>query len=113
MKEFIKDNYIIRLGQFDSENTALVSKSTNNDIWFHLKSFPSPHLILSCSNDESIKTLSGDMVKHCAELVKSHSKMKKAKDIYVIFTKVSNIKLTNKPGQIIIKSMSKIKKIKI
>lgn len=111
MKEFQYSEYTIRLGQFDSENTSLVSKSTNNDIWFHLQSGPSPHLILS--NNEDIKRIKKEVIIYCAELVKSHSKMKNMKNIYVIFTKVSNIKLTNKPGEIEIISNHKIKRIKI
>ena len=68
------ENRII-IGENAQENEELINKSAKNDLWFHLKDYSGPHLVLKI-NDPSANTkltITKRILNYCANLVKLHS----------------------------------------
>lgn len=109
MREIIIQNITIKIGENAKENTELISflKNINeNYIWFHLSSFPSPHIIAETSD------ISTELIVECAKLCKKYSKYKNMKNLYIDYTTLKNIKITSIFGKIeFVKN--KLKKIKL
>lgn len=97
-KEILKYNekeYTILIGQNAKDNTELVKESNEDDLWFHLSTESSSHIILK-SNGE---TLEQEVIKQVASKLYNY-KTKHNWD-NVIYTKVKNVKLTKTPGLVI------------
>jgi len=97
MKIFIIDDITVILGNNAQENTQLVKESNQNYIWFHLKSFSSPHLILQAQNPSK-----SDIIKS-AQLLKDNTKYKNMKNLTIEYTQIKNVKLTTTLGEVILK----------
>jgi predicted ribosome quality control (RQC) complex YloA/Tae2 family protein len=41
-------NNLIVIGETAEENTEIISKAKQTDVWFHLANLPSCHVIISC-----------------------------------------------------------------
>lgn len=93
-------NNKIMIGENKEENDFLVSSAKDTDIWFHLASFPSCHVILE---SESHDIITKDMIRHCAFLCKENTKYKHIKKVKIIFTNIKNVKRTTIPGNVILK----------
>lgn len=104
----IEDNYIytINIGRNAKENWKLIDMSEQNDIWFHLDDSPSCHVVLSVGD---IKKPHRKVIKYCALLCKTHSKMRNIKNISIIYTKIANIKKCKIVGSVITKNTKIIK----
>ena len=102
--EFEIDNYIIKVGKNAQENWDIIKEANKNDIWFHLEDYPSPHVVLKSINnikpDRKIK-------KQAALKCKEKSKYKSYSKISIIYTKIKNIKLGDKIGEVITSKTSK------
>ena len=85
------------------DNWRLIDNANESDIWYHLKSLPSPHVIASSNEDPIICAL------HC----KSKSKYKNLSQIKVIYTPCSNLIKGDTPGSVLFKSNNKVKSVTI
>jgi predicted ribosome quality control (RQC) complex YloA/Tae2 family protein len=100
----------IKIGENAKENTELVKSLkliNENYIWFHLSSFPSPHVILEEMNP------SLDLILKCAEKCREYSKYKFMKNIYVDYTSLKNVEITDTPGEVEFIANSRVKKVMI
>ena len=107
------------VGQTAKENWELIdkAKSENQDfIWFHLNSFPSPHVIMW----SSISILENNEIKdnpinlyllYGANLCKEYSKYNNYKDLKIMYTTIKKISKTDTIGEVEIKGKNKIIKI--
>ena len=93
----------IFIGRNAVENWHLIDHADKNDIWYHLKSLPSPHVICSDKN----KFI------ECAKLCKQHSKYKNFQNIKVLYTPVSNLTKGKETGSVCFKSKRKVKTVSI
>lgn len=98
---------MIRVGKNAQDNWDLVRNAKQHDLWFHVKSSPSAHVIL----DQNFIT--PENIKECALLAKTHSKLKTLSSVNVIYCEVSNIRKGVEVGEVHIKNNKKCKVIKI
>jgi len=88
----IQKEYTILIGENAKDNTELVKESDPDDIWFHLSTVSSPHIILKSD---------GNYIEQ-EYLKKVASKLYKYKSKHdcdnVIYTQVKNVKTTKTPG---------------
>jgi len=108
MKEFIYEDYVIKIGEnaLDNWNLIDIAKINPNNIWFHLDDYPSGHVICFVKNDEEINK---NVILFCASLCKEHSKQKYMKNIKVIYTKIKNIKKTGEIGEVSVRKSQIVK----
>ncbi|NBP00493.1 MAG: DUF814 domain-containing protein [Proteobacteria bacterium] len=87
--------HTVLIGQNAKENSNLIRKCKQNDLWFHLKKSSSPHVILLTEN----------VVIPKRDLYQIASIVYKYKNTFtrepVIYTEIKNVKLTNTPGLVI------------
>lgn len=107
MKVLTIDGFIVQIGENSKENDNLITNSKSTDMWFHLSSFPSPHVIVSPGDLSIYITLKA------ASLCREYSKYKNLKNIYVDYTRISNLRKTENLGQVEYKSNRIVKKINI
>ena len=94
MKQYIyecyEDNYIytINVGRNVKENWDIIDMSKQNDIWFHADNEPSSHVVLLVGD---IKKPHRKVIKYCAFLCKSYSKVKNMNKVSIIYTQIKNI----------------------
>ena len=109
MRKFIIDNVKFYVGKSAIDNTNMVNifKETGFT-WFHLKDYPSSHLII----EKNIKDLKDTEIQLCANMVKYYSKQRKDWTVkyYVDMVNIDNVVPEQKPGLV---TISKSKKIKI
>ena len=99
MKTFIDEetNIEIIIGQNAQENWDIIDNADQSEIWFHLDSFPSPHVIIKHTNPPK------NIIYQAAFLCKDYSKYKNYKNLKIIYTTCKNIKKTEVKGSVIIK----------
>ena len=96
------------VGKNDSDNWNIIKESSSDDIWFHLNSFPSPHVITRINgSDEEVD------INYAASLCKSKSKYKNVPNIKIVYTSIKNLKLGNKVGSVEFISKRKCKYVVI
>ena len=67
-----------------------------NDSWFHLSNFASPHLIINVD----FHLLSKQDIYRIAVILKQHTKYKKENSIEIDYTLRKDLKLTKTPGMV-------------
>jgi len=96
----------IIIGKDAQDNWDIINESSPCDIWFHLNSFPSCHVIIrDCTPTQ-------ETIQMAAELCKEKSKYKHIKNIKVVYTTISNLELAEVIGSVNIVSRRKCKFIK-
>jgi predicted ribosome quality control (RQC) complex YloA/Tae2 family protein len=110
--EYLLDNktnisYVCLIGKSAQENWNLIDSSNENDLWFHLEDYSSPHIILKTNNTNKNK-ISKNVIKACAIYCKQYSKLKSDSNISIIYTEIKNIKKTNIVGSVITSNIKKI-----
>lgn len=80
---------------------VLIKESSPEHLCFHLNSFPSPYVVIRCSDPGP------DIIAEAASVCKSKSKYSHLKNMRVLYTQVSNMKLDHENGTINIISMEK------
>jgi len=83
------------LGKNAEDNWRIV------EVWFHLNSFPSSHLVIK---DENPPT---EHILNAANIVKNNSKYRHIKNIKVVYTHIKNLRLGEKVGLVEIISKRK------
>jgi predicted ribosome quality control (RQC) complex YloA/Tae2 family protein len=108
MLEFLFDDiYKVYVGESAQDNWDLIDKASQNDLWFHLESFSSPHVIVTVDNPK-IK-IPKTVLKYAAQLCHEHSKYKLIKNIKVIWTEIKNVSKAIKVGSVYTKKTHTIK----
>ena len=108
LEDTIYPNNTIRIGENATDNDQIIKEAHENDVWFHLSSLPSCHVIISCSKKYP---LTKQMVNYCASLVKEHGKYKNISKVTISYTEIKNVKRTIIPGQVTIKN--KVKSLRV
>lgn len=88
-----------QIGKSAIENTELVLRASDMDVWFHVKGVPSAHLIYYNPDQLDLGYLrkKGVIYKMALTLKKS-SKYRKINNIEVIYDYIKNIHPLTKPG---------------
>jgi predicted ribosome quality control (RQC) complex YloA/Tae2 family protein len=92
--------YTIIIGKNKNENWAIIDDASVSDLWFHISEMPSCHVILK--NNENLRVVPRQVIKHCAYLCKINSSAKTMSKCDVIYTPVCNVKKTSIVGQVTI-----------
>jgi predicted ribosome quality control (RQC) complex YloA/Tae2 family protein len=100
--------YNVVIGRNKNENWDIISKASQNDIWFHVDSHPSPHVVLSNVLDLDIKKIPKSIIKECAVLCKEYSKLKNNNKVSIIYTYITNVTKGQEVGSVITKKLEKI-----
>jgi len=87
--------HVVLIGQNAQENSELVKKCDQEDIWFHLKNSSSPHVILQTQN----RIIEKRYLNKVAALVYQYTRKYTREP--VIYTEIKNVKLTCTPGLVI------------
>lgn len=106
MKELNFNDISILLGENAQDNWDIIDFESN-DIWFHLNSFPSCHVIV-CN-----ESLDNETLMYAAELCKSKTKYRNLRNVKVCYTKCNNLKKGNEIGSVIYKSKRKVNTITV
>lgn len=109
MKVYTNENYTFKVGGNASENDLLLTESSENDLWFHLQKFSSPHGILT-NSEIGVDNVPTDILLWCAGLVKKSSskKCKYLQNIGVNYIKVKYIQKTQVVGCVVLVKKSKV-----
>lgn len=99
MEIFIWENkeYTILIGKDKANNWQLIDDAKETDIWFHVASSPSAHIILQ-TEETSIPR---QVITRCACICKSKSSKKSDKKCEIIYTTIANVRKTNIVGQVV------------
>ena len=98
--KFNVDGFTVLVGKNNKQNDYITTKlSQKEDLWFHVKDFQGSHVVLKTEN----KLPSQDTIVKCAELAKTHSKVKDSSNVVVDYTYIKFVKKPNssKPGMVI------------
>ena len=107
MKQEIFNEINIKIGKNSKENWDLIKNSQEEWLWFHLKSFPSCHVIVES------EIITKDLIYQGAKLCKENSKYKNHKNLKISYCKIKNIQLGEKEGSVCFKSNRQVKEVKI
>ena len=92
----------------DNWDTLDFYKTLDKDYWwFHLKSFPSPHVFVQAEEPTE------DLVEHAAKLCRDNSKYARISEVKVCYTKCSNVIKDVEIGSVSFKSNRRVKEIKL
>jgi len=92
---------ILVCGKDAQDNWDIIRDSDPSHTWVHLKSFPSPHVIIRKPDASPSEILDA------AAMCKSRSRYKNINNIKVVYTKVDNIVLGDDIGSVVFKSNRK------
>ena len=111
MKTYSFENYTIRIGKSDKENSALVRSSDPFDLWFHVCDHPSAHVVVSQDlKTSTVIEYSSEVIYEAARLCAEHSKLKHAKNVRVSYTEIENVSLNVKIyGRVTVKNEKYVK----
>ena len=108
MKSIEVHGILCKIGGNAIENWELLEKAKENNLLFHLTSFPSCYVIYESVNEDDISL---EIIRECAILCKNNTKYRNLKNIKVDYTTCSNVIKGDKIGEIIYKKNKKVKKI--
>jgi predicted ribosome quality control (RQC) complex YloA/Tae2 family protein len=107
--EYELEEYDVWVGENATDNFQIISDADQNDLWFHLDQFSSPHVILRNPNNLKRNKIPKQLINSAAELCKLHSRFKTvSKKIGIIYTEVKNVKKTKVVGQVVTRKTTKI-----
>ena len=107
MKKIFAETFSAFIGQNAIENWSLLDISEENDLFFHLTSFPSCYVIIKTQK------ITKEIIEKGALLCKENTKYKNLRNIYIDYTYVSNVEKGDIVGEIIYKRKKLVKKIKL
>ena len=105
--EIFNGNYAIQVGANQAENDALVKKSPQHAMWFHLKDFPSAHAVVV--NTAKAGTYDTDVIKRAATLVKERASgnVRNMQNVGVNYLTMKHVRRTETPGKVIMTKAAK------
>jgi hypothetical protein len=90
-----KDGTMLYMGKDKYENEDLIKFGWPEDIWFHVDNLSSAHVYARLPEGGTMETLSEDLIRECAQLVKENSiEGCKKTSVTVVYTPWSNLKKT-------------------
>jgi len=98
---------LIKIGENARENWALIDASEPEWWWFHLKSFPSSHVVLETSEPTNEELIAA------ATWCKDTTKYRNLKNLKISYCQIKNIKNAEKVGSVTFLSNRKVKEIKL
>ena len=108
MKEIqLEQGNTIKIGENARENWELIDNSESEWWWFHLKSFPSSHVVLQTNDPTSEELIAA------ATWCKDTTKYRNLKNLKVSYCQIKNIKKAEKIGSVTFLSNRKVKEIKL
>jgi predicted ribosome quality control (RQC) complex YloA/Tae2 family protein len=84
----------IVIGSNDTENWDVIEKSEPGHLWFHLNSFPSPHVVIRSHEPTEFEIM------EAAYLCKARSRYRNIRNIKVVYTRVHNLQLAKTVGSV-------------
>ena len=100
--------HICYIGENAKENWKLLEKANDNDIFFHLSSFPSCYVILKYN--EEIDEI---VLYKVAQLCKNKTKYRNLKNLKIDYCSCSNLYKGEKVGQVYFHKKRQVKQIKL
>jgi predicted ribosome quality control (RQC) complex YloA/Tae2 family protein len=118
----LKINLVYKIGSNAKNNFELIDESDPNDMWFHLHNESSCHVIACLKNiqyttrddelpnfydinfDDLDKKEKHQIITQGALLCKQYSKLKSAKNVPIIYTKIEDVQKTNVVGSVLTKN---------
>jgi predicted ribosome quality control (RQC) complex YloA/Tae2 family protein len=89
------------IGSNAQDNFDIIGQADSNDIWFHVSSYPSAHIIAQISHlDKPDKKSIQQIVKQGSILCKQVSKYSSIKNLEITWAYISNVKRTNILGTV-------------
>ena len=107
MKRIVHNDILVEIGENAKENDLLISSSEPTDYWFHLSSFPSPHVVVHYHSPDL------DTIYFAANLCKENSKYRRLKNINVEYTSICNLRKTDKIGEVEYRSNRQVNILRI
>jgi predicted ribosome quality control (RQC) complex YloA/Tae2 family protein len=114
IREILEDGteitYIV--GQSAGENSLLISKMGQNDIWIHLRNLTSPHVVIKSDGDaisEMKPQFKNRIIKQGCFLCHQGSKYKNSQNVAFIWTEGKNVSHGSKIGEAIVKKENILK----
>ena len=102
----LKTNVEFLIGTDKNDNFNIIDIVNENDIWFHIKSFPSCHVVSNMYNNEKNPIISKKILRKIivqgACICKSHSKYKSDKNVEIVYTKIKNVMKTEIVGSVVL-----------
>jgi len=96
---FLHNNqaYSISIGGNKCENTALITESLSNDVWFHIAGLPSCHVVMK--NTEKLGNIPRQVFAYLCKINTNSAKSMSKCD--VVYTTVANVQTTAIAGAVI------------
>lgn len=93
------DGLEIRIGRNNLQNDDLVRSSNGNDLWFHVRDFPGPHVVVRAGRKGDVPQTT---IMEAAKLALKYSTRAKDKKGIVVYAHVKNLKKPKKapPGKV-------------
>lgn len=93
------------IGQNAQDNTELIEKADDSDLWFHVSDSPSCHVVARIASLSVDKKQLKYIVKQGAVLCKQHTKsVASLKNVAFIYTYVCDVEVTDLPGSVLTKN---------
>ena len=89
--DFFIENFKVSIGRNWKENKALLESAKSEDMWLHIKDYPSSHMII-----HSGKTKIPQVVLYKAGSILAHFSGLKTSNLQIDYTKRKFVKLANK-----------------
>ena len=96
----------ITIGQNAVENFKVIDNASPDDLWFHLKTLASCHVVL-----KSDGPILDQDVKMAAELCLSNTKYREMNSVYVEYIKIKYVEKTETPGKVILRNKPTLLKV--
>lgn len=91
----------MKIGRNAAENWEIFDQASPDDVWVHLNSFPSPHVIIS---EEDVCQ---ESLYEAADACKSRSKFKNVKNIKAVYCRIKHLRKGAEEGVILLPSKGK------
>ena len=98
--------FTIKIGRNAKENWDLIDSSSPDDVWFHLESMASPHVVIS--RPEPSILIPKALIYKCGIVCKKYSSCRTETNVSVIYTEIQNISKGKEIGSVYTKNTKKI-----
>ena len=112
IKTFKYRDILFQIGRNSNSNWKLLATTNDNDIWVHLKDYPSSYVIIKCNKNI---TIDGDCITYAGKLCCLHSKIKNSnkKTATINYIECKHVKKGKSSGQAILTKKPNEKNVKI
>ena len=101
----LNETFVFQVGSNAQDNFAIIDKSNNHDLWFHIENESSCHVICSMPKEATyVKKQIRYIIKQGALICKQYSRFKSMPKIDVVYTTIANITKTDTIGRVIVEN---------